>query len=186
MDSGFYKDEHQKLRDILQKNEEEGRLTILFGTAYALLDFTEAHALPLQKTVIIETGGMKGRRKEITRDELHQQLKNKFNVSYIHSEYSMTELLSQAYSYGDGKFSCPAWMKVLIRNEDDPLEIADNSTMKKFKTKGAINIIDLANIYSCAFIATDDAGILHIDGRFEVSGRLDNTDIRGCSQLNEP
>ena len=181
--SGFYKDDLDKLKSILEENESKGQLSILFGVSYALLDFAEKYGMPLQKTVIIETGGMKGRRKEITREALHKTLKESFEIGLIHSEYSMTELLSQAYSYGEGKFSCPPWMKVLLRNTDDPTEIIDHSTMKRFQARGAINIIDLANIYSCSFIATDDAGILHIDGRFEVTGRLDNTDIRGCSQL---
>jgi hypothetical protein len=127
----------------------------------------------------METGGMKGRKKEMVRSELQDTLKRKFHVKVIHSEYGMTELLSQAYSQGSGIFRCPPWMKVLLRNEEDPLEIH----LPGPNIRGVINIIDLANIYSCSFLATDDAGILYSDGSFEVLGRIDNSDIRGCSLM---
>ena len=131
----------------------------------------------------METGGMKGRRKEITREELHEILKNRFSISQVHSEYGMTELLSQAYSKGNGRFHCPPWMKVILRSEDDPLTIVRPDPTDMKPVPGLINIIDLANIHSCAFIATDDVGKLYNDGSFEVTGRLDNSDIRGCSLL---
>ena len=124
----------------------------------------------------METGGMKGRREELTREEVHLLLKQSFSLDTIHSEYGMTELLSQAYSKGDGIFYCPPWMKVLVREEDDPLQL-------KAKGKGALNIIDFANVYSCSFIATDDIGEVFDDGSFRVMGRIDNSDIRGCSLL---
>jgi phenylacetate-coenzyme A ligase PaaK-like adenylate-forming protein len=175
-DSGFYLHEYEALAAKLSALERSGQQTILFGVTYALLDFAEAHPMQLQNTTIIETGGMKGRKKEMTRWEVHQILQHQFGLKDIHSEYSMTELLSQAYSAGDGKFHCPSWMKILVRSEDDPLEV-------KQQGRGVVNIIDLANVYSCSFIATDDAGILHHDGSFEVLGRVDNSDVRGCSLL---
>lgn len=174
--SGFYLDEHKQLAKQLTKLEHNGQQTILFGVTYALLDFAEAYPLQLEHTIIIETGGMKGRKKEMTRSEVHEVLKKQFGLNSIHSEYSMTELLSQAYSKGEGKFVCPPWMKIRLRSEDDPMEVHR-------KGRGVINIIDLANIYSCAFIATDDAGIVNEDGSFEVLGRVDNSDVRGCSLL---
>jgi hypothetical protein len=132
--------------------------------------------MQLTSTTIMETGGMKGRRKEITRDEVHTILKKQFQIQQVHSEYGMTELLSQAYSKANGKFYCPPWMKVFVRDEDDPLLV-------KPAGKGALNIIDLANVYSCAFIATDDVGEVFDDGSFTVAGRLDGSDIRGCSLM---
>src|SRR5213075_1167175 len=149
----------------------------------------------LHHTTIIETGGMKGRREEMIREELHEILRRKFGVDVIHSEYGMTELLSQAYSSGNGIFHCPPWMKVLVRDEEDPLLVDSQESIVDSKSqltihdsrlitqKGIINIIDLANIYSCSFIATDDAGKLYADGSFEVLGRIDNSDIRGCSLM---
>jgi hypothetical protein len=174
--SGFYLYEHKQLAERLWHLEKAGQETILFGVTYALLDFAEAFPLQLKNTIIIETGGMKGRKKEMTRSEVHGILKTQFGLPAIHSEYSMTELLSQAYSKGEGKFVCPPWMKILLRSEDDPLELYRSG-------RGVINVIDLANIYSCAFIATDDAGKLSDDGNFEVLGRIDNSDARGCSLL---
>jgi phenylacetate-coenzyme A ligase PaaK-like adenylate-forming protein len=174
--SGFYLHEHAQLAERLNELEKAGQPTILFGVTYALLDFAEAFPARLNHTIIIETGGMKGRKKEMTRGEVHGILKTQFGLPAIHSEYSMTELLSQAYSKEEGKFACPPWMKILLRSEDDPLEVYRNG-------KGVINIIDLANIYSCAFIATDDAGKVSEDGSFEVLGRVDNSDVRGCSLL---
>jgi len=175
-DSGFYLNEHEQLATKLASLEQASQRTILFGVTYALLDFAEAFPMPLNHTTIIETGGMKGRKKEMTRWEVHDILKTQFGLKSIHSEYSMTELLSQAYSAGEGKFYCPAWMKILVRSEDDPLHIQQHG-------RGVINIIDLANIYSCCFIATDDAGVLYKDAGFEVLGRVDNSDVRGCSLL---
>ncbi|MBO9572018.1 MAG: acyl transferase, partial [Chitinophagaceae bacterium] len=135
---------------------------------------------PLNHTIVMETGGMKGRRKEITRVEVHELLKSAWKLNTIHSEYGMSELLSQAYSKGNGIFSCPPWMRVLLRDEDDPLTIKNSSSVIR---EGLINVIDLANIYSCSFIATDDIGKLYTDNSFEVNGRMDSSDIRGCSLL---
>jgi hypothetical protein len=174
--NGFYLNNFQELCDRLQLLEKEGQPTILIGVTFGLLDFAEQCQPSLKNTIIMETGGMKGRREEMTREQVHQQLKKSFSVDTIHSEYGMTELLSQAYSKGDGIFHCPPWMKVLVRDEDDPLHISKTG-------KGAINIIDLTNIYSVSFIATDDVGEVFEDGSFRVLGRMDNSDIRGCSLL---
>jgi phenylacetate-coenzyme A ligase PaaK-like adenylate-forming protein len=174
--SGFYLHDHEQLAATLTRLEKQGQKTILFGVTYALLDFAEAFPMKLKHTTIIETGGMKGRKKEMTRPEVHAFLQAQLGSAQIHSEYSMTELLSQAYAIKDGRFYCPTWMKVVVRSEDDPLEVQQ-------KGRGVINVIDLANVYSCAFIATDDAGSLYSDGSFEVLGRIDNSDIRGCSLL---
>jgi hypothetical protein len=164
------------LNDMLTKLEQAGQKTILLGVSFALLDFAAAFGRPLQHTTIMETGGMKGRKKEIVRAELHDLLKKAFKVPQIHSEYGMTELLSQAYAVSDGKFSCPPWMKVMVRDEDDPTVVSSSG-------RGLLNIVDLANIHSCSFIATDDVGIVYEDSSFEVLGRADNSDIRGCSLL---
>jgi hypothetical protein len=174
--NGFYLHNHQQLFNTLKLLETNGQQTMLFGVTYALLSFAEKHQLQCYNTTIIETGGMKGRREELIREEVHTKLQTCFGVPSIHSEYGMTELLSQAYSTGNGIFRCPPWMKVLVRDEDDPFHI-------QTKGKGAINIIDLANIYSCSFIATDDVGEVYEDGSFKILGRLDNSDIRGCSLL---
>ena len=174
--SGFYLDEYEKLNQVLQQLEGKQQKTLLIGVTFALLDFAEKFSMPLASTIIMETGGMKGRRQELTRDEVHNILKKQFNIQQVHSEYGMTELLSQAYSKANGKFYCPPWMKVFVRDEDDPLLV-------KSKGKGALNIIDLANTNSCAFIATDDVGELFADGSFSVAGRLDGSDIRGCSLM---
>ena len=178
--SGFYLYNYEELFRTLKQLQATGQKTLLIGVTYALLDFSEAYPLQLNNTIIMETGGMKGRKKEMLRAEVHEQLKHAFGVSEIHSEYGMTELLSQAYSAGGGLFHTPPWMKVVLREEDDPLTIIAE-TQKQ--VSGAINIIDLANIYSCCFVATDDVGRLHPDGSFEVLGRMDNSDIRGCSLL---
>jgi hypothetical protein len=175
-ESGFYLYEHQALFDLLQKLEAEGRKTLLIGVTFALLDFSEKYRLSLKHTIVMETGGMKGRRKEITRMELHDQLKERLGVSSVHAEYGMTELLSQAYSGGGGLFHPPPWMRVLPRKEDDPLDVGTQG-------EGILDIIDLANLYSCSFLATDDIGKVYADGSFEVAGRVDNSDIRGCSLL---
>ncbi len=174
--SGFYLYEHEKLNDTLQYLENEGQPTILIGVTFALIEFAEKYQLHLKNTIVMETGGMKGRRRELTRQESHDFLKERLGVSVIHSEYGMTELLSQAYSKGQGRFEPAPWMKVLIRNEDDPLDVRSEGS-------GIVNIIDLANIYSCSFIATDDVGNIFENGIFEISGRLDNSDLRGCSLL---
>jgi hypothetical protein len=174
--SGFYLNEHEKLASTLLELERHEQKTLLIGVTFGLLDFAEQHKLQLNHTTIMETGGMKGRRKEMTRQEVHDMLKKSFSVENIHSEYGMTELLSQAYSKGNGRFACPPWVKILVRDEEDPLLVKEHG-------KGILNIIDLANAYSCSFIATDDVGIVHPDGSFEVQGRLDSSDIRGCSLL---
>ena len=181
-DSGFYLDDHEKLFRTLSRLEDKGTRCLLIGVSFALLDFAEQYSLSLDHTVIMETGGMKGRRKEMIRMELHDKLKKAFRVETIHSEYGMTELLSQAYSKGEGIFKCPPWMRVCLRDEEDPLSIIAQPQQSKPST-GIINIIDLANIHSCSFIATDDIGRLYPDGSFEVLGRMDNSDLRGCSLL---
>lgn len=176
--SGFYKDDPEALIEAISK--DHGRKVLLIGVSFALLDLAEKLSPDLSGTIVMETGGMKGRRKEITRTELHSTLKQKLNVDSIHSEYGMTELLSQAYSKGNGIFYSPPWMKVLIRDTQDPLSIYGEPG----KT-GGICIIDLANVNSCSFIATGDLGKLHDDGGFEVLGRFDNSDIRGCNLMVE-
>ena len=180
--SGFYLHDHDRLYQALVKNEIIEKPTLLIGVTYALLDFAQKHAMKLHNTIVMETGGMKGKREEITREEVHGQLKNQLGLSMIHSEYGMTELLSQAYSKGNGRFSCPPWMKVLMREYNDPFAVKSSSNDKK-PFSGLINIIDLANLYSCSFIATDDVGRLHNDKTFEVMGRRDTSDLRGCSLL---
>lgn len=179
--SGFYLDEAHRLKTTLCQLEDKQHKTLLLGVTFALLDFASHYPMTLTNTTIMETGGMKGRRKEITRQEVHKILCKAFRLNKIHSEYGMTELLSQAYSAGDGIFRCPPWMKILVREEDDPLAVYSKNNNQVMV--GGINIIDLANIYSCSFIATDDAGKLYADGSFEVAGRIDNTDTRGCSLL---
>lgn len=180
--SGFYLNNYEELYQTLLILEAEQQPTILIGVTFALLDFAEKYKMNLKHTIIIETGGMKGKQKELTRQEVHSILCNRLGLKNIHSEYGMTELLSQAYSTKNGIFATPPWMQVLIRSEQDPLEIYQYKTLQQPIT-GAINIIDLANIYSCAFIATEDMGKLYPNGYFEVLGRLDNTDIRGCSLM---
>ena len=179
--SGFYLNEFDKLQQTLLQLEKQQQSTLLIGVTFALLDFAEQYPMNLQYTTIMETGGMKGRRAEITRQEVHQILIDNLGIKKIHSEYGMTELLSQAYSKGDGIFDCPPWMKVLVREEDDPLSVLLPDATKTIS--GAVNVIDLANIYSCSFIATDDAAKLFSDESFEILGRLDNSDIRGCSLM---
>jgi hypothetical protein len=174
--SGFFLKQHEELQSLLIENEKAGKKNLLLGVTFALLDFAEAMPTPLPNTIIMETGGMKGRRKELIREEVHRILKEAFEVSHIHSEYGMTELLSQAYSKGEGLFNCPPWMSVSVRDVQDPLS---NSTTGK----GGLNIMDLANIDSCAFIATQDLGTVHADGTFEVTGRFDHADVRGCNLM---
>jgi len=175
--SGFYLDNYKELKEKLLYLEGGGKKTILFGVSYALLNLIDFHKFKLKKTTIIETGGMKGNRKELIKSELHEILKNGFGVKNINSEYGMTELMSQAYSIHNEKFKSPPWMKIYIRESEDPMNIKiDNKS-------GGINIIDLANYNSCSFIATDDLGKLDKDGNFEILGRLDNSDQRGCNLL---
>jgi phenylacetate-coenzyme A ligase PaaK-like adenylate-forming protein len=176
-ESGFYLYEHGQLEEKLNRLKANKQKTILIGVTYALLDFVENFPINFPELVVMETGGMKGRRKEMIREELHQTLCEGFGVSEIHSEYGMTELLSQAYSKGNGIFETLPWMKVLIRDTNDPLTFLSNG-----KT-GGINVIDLANINSCSFIATQDLGKIHTDNTFEVLGRFDNSDIRGCNLM---
>ena len=179
-DSGFYKSNIRDLISTLKKAQARDQKILLLGVSFALLDLAENESPDLSGVIVMETGGMKGRRKELTRSELHSILKDKLNVASIHSEYGMTELLSQAYSKGEGTFYCPPWMKVIIRDPQDPLTLFTETD----KT-GGINIIDLANINSCSFIATGDLGKVHEDEGFEVLGRFDNSDIRGCNLLIE-
>lgn len=176
-DSGFYLYNHNELYQQLKKQRDAGKPTLLLGVTFALLDFVEQYPINFPGLVVMETGGMKGRRKEMIREELHQTLCTGFGVDAIHSEYGMTELLSQAYSKGSGIFNCPPWMKVIIRDTNDPISVLGTG-----KT-GGINMIDLANINSCSFIATQDLGRVQADGSFEVLGRFDNSDIRGCNLL---
>lgn len=177
-DSGFYLDNLEKLASILQKRNADRQSTLLMGVSFALLDLAERYPLTLEDHItVMETGGMKGRRKELIRSELHGRLKKNLGVGTIHSEYGMTELLSQAYSKETGLFRTPPWMKVLVRDPNDPL------TLLQQEQTGGLNIIDLANLYSCSFIATGDLGKVHEDGSFEVLGRYDHSDIRGCNLL---
>jgi len=178
--SRFYRSSIDDLIFAIDKEKKSKQKILLLGVSFALLDLAENQSPDLSCVTVMETGGMKGRRKEITRQEMHKILKEKFNVPSIHSEYGMTELLSQAYSKGDGIFYCPPWMKILIRDPQDPL-----SVITEPGRTGGINIIDLANINSCSFIATGDLGKLHEDGGFEILGRFDNSDIRGCNLLAE-
>jgi len=176
-ESGFYLDNFTALSETLKRLDAKGKKVLLIGVSFALLDLVEAHTFNLNNTIIMETGGMKGRRKELIREELHSILKNGFGVNAIHSEYGMTELLSQAYSQGNGVFNYPNWMRIITRDTEDALTI-----QKKEKT-GGINVIDLANINSCSFIATQDLGRLKSDGTFEIIGRFDVSDIRGCNLM---
>lgn len=175
--SGFYLSDQGNLARKLEKLRTTGRKVILWGVSFALLDLAERFEIDLSHCTIIETGGMKGRRKEWIREELHRYLCGRINVTKICSEYGMTELMSQAYSDGDGLYQSPNWMKILIREVNDPY-----SNLSEGKV-GALNIIDLANAHSCAFIETQDLGKISQNGYFEVLGRMDNTDLRGCNLL---
>jgi hypothetical protein len=176
-DSGFYLNNYNELIDKLISLDKAGKTVLLLGVTYALLDLIELQNFSLSNTIIMETGGMKGKRKEMIREELHEKLSNGFGVQNIHSEYGMTELLSQAYSLGNGIFECPNWMDIKIRDTEDALTYIENG-----KT-GGINVIDLANINSCSFIATQDLGKKHNNNSFEILGRFDNSDIRGCNLM---
>ncbi len=175
--SGFFLDNYDELIDILIQNENNGQPTILLGVTFALLELAARKKLSLKNAIVMETGGMKGRGKELTRGELHGILKDRLGVTAIHSEYGMTELLSQAYSSGNGIFTTPPWMSVLTRDPYDPFCLLPTNSA------GAINIIDLANVYSCSFIQTDDLGKVNSDGSFEISGRMDGSQVRGCNLL---
>ncbi len=175
--SGYFLDDYNLLRRTLEELKAEESPTILIGVTYAMMDFAESHSIKFPELIVMETGGMKGKRREILRTELHEVLCAGFGVHEIHSEYGMTELLSQAYSKGSGIFQAPPWMKVRIRDTNDPLTLLGN------ESTGGLNIIDLANIHSCSFIATQDLGRCYADGSFEVLGRFDHSDIRGCNLL---
>ena len=174
--SGFYLYDFDELNACLTKLEQAQQKTLLIGVSFALMDFVDAYPQNLSHTIVMETGGMKGRKQEITKQALHTYLSNGFGLQKVHSEYGMTELLSQAYSKGGGVYVCPPWMKVLVADESDPSAISVSG-------RGVLHIIDLANVHSCAFIATEDVGIVYADGSFEVIGRLDQSARRGCSLL---
>ena len=176
-ENGFYLHNYDDLAKKILELNQTGTPVFLIGVTYALIDFAGRFKHPLKNTIVMETGGMKGRKKEMIREEVHQILKNAWNLEQVHSEYGMTELLSQAYAKENGKFYCPPWMKILIREVNDPFHILPPGK------SGLINIIDLANRYSCAFIATQDIGKQYPDGSFEVLGRSDNSDIRGCNLM---
>lgn len=177
-DSGFYLNDLAGLSNVINARNKDRTRTILLGVSFALLDLANKYPQALGENIrVIETGGMKGRKKEMIRQELHQKLKNAFNLKAVHSEYGMTELLSQAYLQENGRFRTPPWMKVLIRDVYDPLSLLQSNQ------SGAINIIDLANLHSCSFIATGDIGKVFQDGSFEVSGRMDHAEIRGCNLM---
>ena len=176
-ESGFFLNNLEELSKVIHTLEDKKQKTLLIGVSFALLDLAEQFQFDLKHTTIMETGGMKGRRKEMIRQELHNTLGSSLGVNHIHSEYGMTELLSQAYSKGQGLFECPPWMKVLARDTEDPL------SLQAPQKTGGLNIIDLANLNSCAFIATQDLGKVYDNGQFEVIGRFDNSDIRGCNLM---
>ncbi len=176
-ESGFYLHNTTALATSLERLEKAGTRTILIGVSFALLDLIETHSFSLSNTLVMETGGMKGRRKELIREELHALLKKGFGLTHIHSEYGMTELLSQAYSKGTGIFKCPPWMRVFARDTEDPL------TLQGYGKTGGLNIIDLANVHSCSFIATQDLGKVYEDESFEIIGRFDHSDVRGCNLM---
>ena len=177
IESGFYLDNLEELTQKLIALDKKGRKVLLIGVSFALLDLIEKQQFNLKNTTVMETGGMKGRRKELVREELHTILREGFGVAEIHSEYGMTELLSQGYSKGKGIFKTPPWMQVLTRDTEDAL------TINSFGKNGGINVIDLANYNSCSFIATQDLGKVHKDGTFEIIGRFDSSDIRGCNLM---
>ncbi len=175
-ESGFFLHNHEELYKVIESLESKKQKYILIGVSYALLDFVEKYELCLNNGIVMETGGMKGRRKELIRTELHSILSASFATPNIHSEYGMTELLSQSYSLGNGEFQTPAWKKILIRDTNDPFAVEEFGN-------GAINIIDLANIYSCCFIASSDLGSVNTRYEFTINGRFDNAEIRGCNLM---
>lgn len=175
--SGFYLHDYDKLQKNLHQARKSGQKVLLLGVTFALLDFAKAFPGDLKETIVMDTGGMKGRRKEMVREEVHSFLKKQWNLQQIHSEYGMTELMSQAYANADGQLKTPPWMRVLARDLNDPFDLSRRRT-------GGINIIDLANVHSCAFIETADIGSINKqNGSFEVLGRTDNSDIRGCNLM---
>ncbi|GAB7255655.1 LuxE/PaaK family acyltransferase [Polaribacter sp. OB-PA-B3] len=176
-ESGFYLNNLQELAKKLLELDAKGQKVLLIGVSFALLDLIDLHQFDLKNTIVMETGGMKGRRKELVREELHKILKSGFGVDEIHSEYGMTELLSQGYSKGNGVFNTPPWMQILTRDTEDALSINPHGK------NGGINVIDLANYNSCSFIATQDLGKVYADNSFEIIGRFDNSDIRGCNLM---
>ena len=178
-DSGFFLYNQEDLKNTLVRLDAMGPPVLLIGVTFALLDFVEKYPLRLGHTLIMETGGMKGRRREMIREELHQKLKDGFGTDKIYSEYGMTELMSQAYYLEDKKFHPPHWMRVMICDVNDPLQLVENGLT------GSINVIDLANLDSCSFIATADLGKAYPDGTFDVTGRMDQSDIRGCNLMWE-
>jgi phenylacetate-coenzyme A ligase PaaK-like adenylate-forming protein len=178
-DNGFYLHNFAELHNRLQRLQQQGKKVLLIGVSYALLDFIEQYPLHFPELTVMETGGMKGKREELPKQELHRILCKGFGVAQIHSEYGMTELLSQAYSKGNGIFHMPPWMQICIRDPRDPFAYVPDGTV------GGVNIIDLANVYSCAFIETQDLGKRYADGSFEIAGRFAQSDVRGCNLLYE-
>ncbi|GJM60649.1 acyltransferase [Persicobacter diffluens] len=176
-ESGFYLNDHEDLIRQVEKIKKSGKKAVLIGVTFGLLDLADRYEADFSDLIVMETGGMKGRRKELLREEVHHFLANRLNIKEVHSEYGMTELLSQGYSKGNSLFKTADSMKVLIRETNDPLSLETRAK------SGAINIIDLGNVHSCSFIATEDLGKIHPDGSFEVLGRLDNSDIRGCNLM---
>ena len=176
VDNGYYINEWNRLKETLMRLEQSNRKVLLLGVTFALLDFAAAFPMALNNTIVMETGGMKGRREEMTRAEVHTILKTQWQLKQVHSEYGMTELLSQAYAKADGVFSCASTMRVLVRDLNDPRDVTTAGT-------GGINVLDIANVHSCSFIETEDIGILAPDGTFEVLGRMDNSALRGCSLM---
>lgn len=176
-ESGFFLNEFDRLEEQVKRLDQQGQKCLLIGVSFALIDFAEMHHFKLNNTIVMETGGMKGRRKEMVREDLHKQLCNAFGLKVIHSEYGMTELLSQAYSNGNGVFRCPPWMRIVIRDPYDPFTNLPN------QRSGGVNIIDLANIYSCSFIQTEDLGKTFADKSFEILGRMNEAQLRGCNLL---
>lgn len=176
-ESGFYLNNIDELAQKLKILDAQNKKVLLIGVSFALLDLIEKYQFNLKNTFVMETGGMKGRRKELIRSELHMLLCKGFNIKHIHSEYGMTELLSQGYSKGNGVFNCPPWMRILTRDTEDPLTVLSSGK------SGGVNVIDLANYNSCSFIATQDLGKVYSDNSFEIIGRFDNSDIRGCNLM---
>ncbi len=175
-DNGYYINEWNKLKETMMRLEQGNRKVLLLGVTFALLDFAAAFPMALNNAIVMETGGMKGRREEMTRAEVHEILKTQWQLKQVHSEYGMTELLSQAYAKAEGVFSCASTMRVLVRDLNDPRDVTTAGT-------GGINVVDLANVHSCSFIETEDIGTLAPDGTFEVLGRMDNSALRGCSLM---
>lgn len=181
--SGFYLYDHNRLAETLQQLEQCDQKTLLLGVAFALLDFSASFQFPLKNTTVMETGGMKGRKQEITKQAMHELLQNAWQLNSIHSEYGMTELISQAYSSDAGIFEPPNQLRICIRAEDDPTLITEMSSLKDSSIQGGINIIDLHNLYTCSFIETEDYGALYPGGKFQIDGRIENSDLRGCGLM---